>query len=121
MASPLIQKFRNDTVPRLLARFDNGGIEYGAVTVTPNIDPLLPPAVVETWMYIDAVAAGTAGRYADSDPNLVASDIRVISGALDFTPVVGSYVRINGLPKLIVRVDPIIASGPPAAYRFFVR
>lgn len=121
MASPLVQKFRNDTAPRLLAKFNNGGVSVVLRTITPNADPLKQPTVSETSAPVNAVARGVAGQYAANDPNLIASDIIIIVAAIDFVPEVDGMVSVNGEDRRIVRVDPIPAAGMPAAYRFFVR
>ena len=121
MASELIQRFRNDTAPRLLARFANGGTATVVRTVTPNPDPLQPGTVTESVVEFNAVAMGVSAQMLAADPNMLATDLRVICAAVDFVPEVGKMVQINGKSRAIIRVDAIIASGPPAAYRFYVR
>lgn len=121
MVSALVQRFRNDIAPRLLTRFDNGGVEAVVRAVTPNPDPLLPPVVVDTSAPIKAVARGASAQFVEADPNLVASDLQVIVAATDYTPVVGGTVEVNGKAMRVIRLDAIPAAGDPAAYRFFVR
>ena len=121
MASPIVQKFRNDVAPRLMARFANGGTWVMVRTVTPNPDPLLPPTVVQAKTEFNAVARGVSANMLTADPNLVVSDLQVICAAIDFIPVVGQSVEINSKAMAILRVEPIPAAGDPAAYRFYVR
>lgn len=121
MASELIQRFRNDVAPRLLAKFANGGTEVSVVTTVLNPDPLKPPVQESETLAFNAVAFGIGAQIVAADPNLVATDLQVICAAVDFAPVVGGIVLINGKSRAIIRVDPIIASGLPAIYKFYVR
>lgn len=121
MASPLVQKFRNDTAPRLLAKFSNGGVSSEVRTVTPNPDPLLPPTVTEGSVAFNAHVKGVTGEMMASDPNLIASDLAVICAAIDYQPLVDAMVNVNRKAKRIIRVSPIPAAGDPAAYWFWVR
>ena len=119
--SDLVQRFRNDIAPRLLARFENGGVESQTVTVTPNVDPLLPSSESVVSAPFNAVVRGVSGKFIADDPNLVASDLQAICAAVDYVPVNGARVLVNDVARLIVRVDAIPAAGDPAAYRFFLR
>jgi hypothetical protein len=119
--SDLVQRFRNDIAPRLLARFENGGVQSQTVTVTPNVDPLLPPSEVTVTAPFNAAVSGVSGSILTGDPNLVATDNQAICAAIDYVPVSGARVSVNGAVRLIVRVDAIPAAGEPAAYRFFMR
>lgn len=121
MASPLVQRFRNDVAPRLLAKFGNGGVESVVRVLTPNPDPLLPPTETSTATEFNAVARGVSSSILGTDPNLVATDLQVICAAVDYVPKVGEHVEINGSVRATVRVDAIPAAGDPAVYRFFVR
>lgn len=108
-------------VPRLMARFANDGTAYIARTVTPNPDPLLPGTTTETVVEFNAVVRGVSSTIQTADPNLEALDLQAICAAIEYIPVVGQWVEINGSARLIVRVDAIVAAGLPAAYRFFLR
>ncbi|MGL5735601.1 MAG: hypothetical protein ACRCYS_12110 [Beijerinckiaceae bacterium] len=119
--SDLVKRFRDDVAPRLLARFANGGVQSQTVTVTPNVDPLLPPGEVTVAASFNAAVSGVSGNILTSDPNLVATDLQAICAAVDYVPIVGGRVTVNGAVRLIVRVDAIPAAGEPAAYRFFLR
>lgn len=121
MASELVQRFRNDVAPRLLAKFGNGGVGAVVRVVMPSTDPLAPPITDSQIVEFNAVARGVSAEMIASDPNLVGTDLQVICAAIDYIPVVGGMVSINGAPKLVLRVDPIPASGDPAAYRFYLR
>ena len=121
MPSALVERFRDDVAPRLCERFDNGGVDGETVTVTPDIDPLLPPGEVVVSAPFPAAVGGIEGQFLQSDPNLVVSDLQARCAAIDYTPAIGGRVSVNGVSKLIVRVDPIPAAGLPAAYRFFLR
>lgn len=121
MSSPLVAKFRNDIAPRLMAQFANGGTETEVRVVTPDPDPLKPPTVTVTGAAFNAYAKGVSSQMVAADPNLQATDLRVICAAIDFTPVVGGMVEINGKSRGIQRVEPIPASGDPAIYKFYVR
>lgn len=114
-------KFRNDVAPRLLARFQNGGTYSVVRTRTPNLDPLQPPSYVNTDTPFNAVAKGVSKQMIDAIPNLQAGDLEVICAAVDFVPDVGKYVEINDKNMVIVAVRPVIASGLPAVYKFYVR
>lgn len=121
MASPLVQKFRNDTAPRLLAKFSNGGVSAEIRRVDPNVDPLLPPLVFEGRESFNAHVKGVTGEMMASDPNLIASDLAVICAAIDYQPEVDAMVEVNGVAMRVLRVSPIPAAGDPAAYWFWVR
>lgn len=121
MASALVQRFRNDIAPRLLARFGNGGVAAVARVLTPGLTPLDPPTVTATAVAFNCSVRGISANILTADPNLVASDLQAICAAIDHTPTVGEQVEINGSARAIVRVDAIPAAGDPAAYRFFLR
>lgn len=121
MASPLVQRFRNDVAPRLLAKFQNGGVIAQVRTVTTNLDPLQPPTVTTTDTEFNAVAKGVTKQVIETIPNLQAGDLEVICAAVDYMPEVSKQVVINGHNRVIVAVRPIIASGLPAIYKFYVR
>lgn len=121
LSSELVQRFRNDVAPRLLAKFSNGGVFAVTRTVVPNPDPLRDPTVTEAKVEINAVARGISGQMLASDPNLQATDLLIISASLDYTPVVGGIVEVNGKQRLVIRVDNIVAAGLPAASKFYVR
>lgn len=121
MASPLVQKFRNDTAPRLLAKFSNGGVSREIRTVTPNVDLLLPPLVTEGSVAFNAHVKGVTSEMLKADPNLIASDLAIICAAIDYQPEVDAMVNVNGQAVRVLKVSPIPASGDPAAYWFWVR
>ena len=121
MPSALVARFRNDVAPRLMSRFDNDGVDVVIRVITPNPDPLLPPAESATSNHVNAVAFGVSGTILTSDANLVATDLIIRVAAIDYIPVVGAWVDINGDTRAIVRVDAIPAAGDAAFYRFFVR
>lgn len=121
MTSALVQRFRNDVAPRLLAKFGNGGVDVVLQVVTPTPNPLEPDAVDYVREDVKAVARGVSSSILTADPNLVASDVQVICAAIDYVPAVADVVAINGTDKRVVRVDAIPAAGDPAIYRFFLR
>lgn len=115
------ERFRNEVAPRLLEKFSNGGVSVVVRTKTNNPDPLLPPTFINTDTPFNAVAKGVSKQMIDAIPNLQAGDLEVICAAVDFVPVVSNYVEINDVSRLIVAVRPVIASGSPAIYKFYVR
>ena len=121
MASPLVERFRNDTAPRLLARFGNGGVSTVVRVRDDDADPLAPPEVTETTAEVNAFAKGISAQMLAADPNLQVTDLRVIVAAVDYAPKVGDTVEINGTSRLIIRVDAIPAAGDPAVYWFYAR
>lgn len=121
MTSALVQKFRNDTAPRLMAKFSNGGTETVARVVVPNTDPLMPPITDEQRTEFRSYVKGVSAQMIEATPNLQAGDLMVIVAAIDFTPQVSKMVEINGKTCAIIRVDPIPAAGLPAIYKFYVR
>ena len=121
MTSELVQRFRNDIAPRLLDKFNNGGVATVIRVLTPNADPLLPPASDTTTAEVNAVARGISSNILTADPNLVATDVQIIVAAIDYVPTVAAHIELNGARRAIVRIDSIPAAGDPAIYRFFVR
>lgn len=121
MTSALVQRFRDDVAPRLLAKFGNGGVETVITVTTQNPDPLLPPTTESTSVEVNAVARGVSSNILTADSNLVATDVQVIVAAINYVPQVGDFVAINGYDRAVVRVDAIPAAGDPAIYRFFLR
>jgi len=121
MPSELVQRFRNDVAPRLLAKFGNGGVATVIRVLTPNPDPLLPPTEDATAIDVNAVARGVSTSILTADANLVATDVQIIVAAINYDPAVGDIVELNGAERAVVRVDAIPAAGDPAIYRFFVR
>lgn len=121
MASELVQRFRNDTAPRLLAKFANGGTEVVLREAVPSPDPLQPPASVESRSGVNAYAKGVSAQMVAADPNLVATDLMLICAAVDYLPAVGGVVAVNNQPRRIIRVGAIPAAGDPAIYKFYVR
>lgn len=122
MTSALVQRFRDDVAPRLMRSIgDNGGVAVVVRVVTPNTDPLLPPAAVDTPQDIHAYAKGISAEMLSADPNLQVTDLRVIVAAVDYAPKVNDMVRINGADRRVIRVDAIPAAGDPAIYWMFAR
>lgn len=89
--------------------------------VTPPVDPLLPPTVVETGEAIPAVARGVSADITASDPNLVGTDIQVIMDQRGGVLAVGGNVTLDGVPRIVVRIDRIPAMGQLCAVRAYVR
>lgn len=121
MTSELVKRFRNDIAPRLLGKFNNGGVATVIRVLTPNADPLLPPSETATATEVNSFARGVSSNILTADPNLVATDVQVIVAAVDYVPTVAAHIELNGARRAIVRVDAIPAAGEPAIYRFFVR
>lgn len=110
------------TANRLVRRFNNGGIAYLTETVAPDPDPLAPPVTAVTPTDIPAVAFGVKASMVTADTNIVATDLYSIVGTdIGWIPEVGNKVRVNGRDCTITVVRPIIASGAPCAYKFFMR
>lgn len=108
------------TSARLLDRFDQEGTQTVIQAVTPNPDPMLPPAVIETSAPIKAVVRGVSAEIIAATPDLALGDLQVITD-YRFTPEVGGAVLINGHQRAILRVEPVPASGAAVIYKFFVR
>lgn len=121
MSSELVQRFRNDVAPRLLAKFGNGGLAVTVRVLTPNPDPLQPPSVTETSTPFNGHAKGVSAQMVAADPNLNVTDLRVIVAAVDYSPKVNDTVSVNGDARRVIRVDAIPAAGDPAVYWMFVR
>ena len=108
------------TSARLLDRFDQEGTQTVIQSVTPNPDPMLPPAVIESSQPIKAVVRGVSAEIVASTPDLAVGDLQVITD-YRFTPEVGGAVLINNHQRAILRVEPIPAAGAAVIYKFFVR
>ena len=108
------------TSARLLDRFDQEGTQTVIQSVTPNPDPMLPPAIIESSQPIKAVVRGVSAEIVASTPDLQVGDLQIITD-YRFTPVVGGAVLINGHQRAILRVEPVPASGAAVIYKFFVR
>lgn len=121
MPSALVQRFRNDIAPRLLARFSNDGVQAIANVYLPGAGPLDPPSSSPTATPFNCSVRGVSSSILTADPNLVASDLQAICAAIDFQPIVGGQIEINGSVRAVVRFDAIPAAGDPAAYLFFLR
>lgn len=121
MTSALVQRFRDDVAPRLLALYGNGGVSTVVRVLTPNVDPLLPPTSATAPAEVNAVARGISSNILTADPNLVATDVQIIVASIDYVPDVADHIELNGLVRAVIRVDAIPAGGDPAIYRFFVR
>lgn len=116
----LYDRFRA-TATRLVNRFDQGGTNALVRVLTPNPDPRLPPVVSSDVAAFPAVVRGVSADIAAMDPNLVATDLQVVTDVVNYTPSVDDVVRINGTDRKVVRVEPIPAAGDPCAWRFYVR
>ena len=116
----LYDRFRA-TATRLVNRFDQAGTQFIDRVLTPNPDPRLPPAVVEVAEPFPAVVRGVSADIAAMDPNLVATDLQVVTDVVNYTPSVDDVVRINEVDRKVIRVEPIPAVGDPCAWRFYVR
>lgn len=121
MVSELVQRFRNDTAPRLLAKFANGGTQIVVRTLSPPSDPLAPPVSVESRSDFNAYAKGVSAQMVAADPNLVATDLMILCAAIDYQPRVDGVVAVNSAARRVIRVDAIPAAGDPAIYKFYVR
>lgn len=109
------------TATRLVGQFDQGGTQAVVQVVAPNPDPLLPPVATTETEPFPAVVRGVSADIAASDPNLVATDLQVITDATHYTPTADDVVRINGTDRKVIRIEPIPAAGDPCAWRFYVR
>lgn len=121
MTSALAQKFRDDVAPRLMDKLGSDGVAVVVRALTPNTDPLQPPTVTETPGDVKAFAKGVSAQMVAADPNLQATDLRIIVAAVDYAPAVNNMVKVNGSDRRIIRVDSIPANGLPAIYWMFVR
>jgi hypothetical protein len=121
MTSALVQRFRDDVAPRLMAELGSDGVEVVVRVVEPNHDPLLPPATIEQSSPVKAYATGVSAQMVAADPNLQATDLRVIVAAVDYAPAVGHMVNVNDDARRVIRVDAIPANGLPAIYWMYVR
>lgn len=118
----IYERFRNVTAPRLLARFDQGGLETTIQTVVPNPDPTQPPAIITSQRPVRAVVRGVKAELVASIPDLQLTDLQAITDAdSGFVPVVGHHVLINGQTRAILRVEAVPAAGNPVIYKFLVR
>lgn len=121
MTSPLAQRFRDDVAPRLMQKLGSDGVEVVVRVVGSNPDPLLPPVTIDQSRPIKAYAKGVSAQMVAADPNLQATDLRVIVAALDYAPAVGHVVAVNDDARRVIRVDAIPANGLPAIYWMYVR
>lgn len=121
MTSALAQKFRDDVAPRLMAKLGSDGVEVVVRVVEPSPDPLQPPVTINQSSPIKAFAKGVSAQMVAADPNLQATDLRVIVAAVDYEPDVGNLVTVNGDARRVIRVDAIPANGLPAIYWMYVR
>lgn len=109
------------TATRLLTRFDQVGSSHLVRVLTPGPTPLDPPVESEQSVSFMAVVRGVSESIVSSDPNISATDLQVITDTAMYSPSIGDMVDINGTSRVVLRVDPIPASGDPCAYRFYVR
>lgn len=121
MTSALVQRFRDEVAPRLMQRLGSDGVEVVLRVLTPNPNPLLPPSVTDSSSKVKAFAKGVSAQMVAADPNLVATDLRIIVAAVDYAPSVGKMVQVNGEDRRVIRVDAVPANGLPAIYWIFVR
>lgn len=121
MRNPKYERFDNLALRLIQNEFDQGGFKVVINTVTPNPDPTRPPVVTSVASDLPAVARGISAQLASMDPNLSTTSLQILTARLSgYTPEAGKHVQINGRDTVIVRVEPIPASGLPCAYRFFV-
>lgn len=121
MRNPKYTRFDNLALRLIQNEFDQGGFKVVINAVTPNPDPTRPPTAVVSTQDVPAVARGISAQLASMDPNLTTASLQVLVARLSgYAPVAGEHVQINGRDTVIVRVEPIPASGLPCAYRFFV-
>lgn len=107
---------------RLVTQFDMGGTATLVQIVTPDPDPLKPPTVTDGGFSIPAVVFGVTGDMVARDPDLVATDLRVIIAAAHWVPLVpGDVLRIDGKDRAVVRVEPVPAAGVVSIYKLIVR
>ena len=121
MPSALVSRFRNDTAPRRMAKVSNGGVSVVLRVVTPNNNPLMPPAINEVPSEINAYAKGLTANMMASDPNLIGSDLAIIVAAINYSPTTGDMVDVNGKRMTIIKTEAIPASGDPACYWVYAR
>lgn len=121
MRAAIYSEFDQLALDLIQNEFDQGGFKAVISTNTPNADPSRPPIATTATQDVPAVARGISAQLASMDPNLSTASLQVIVARLSgYTPVAGHHVDINGRDHVIIRVEPIPASGLPCAYRFFV-
>ena len=81
----------------------------------------MPPVASTTVEPFPAVVRGVSADIAAMDPNLVATDLQVVTDTVNYTPSVDDVVQINGVDRKVIRVESIPAAGDPCAYRFYCR
>lgn len=107
---------------RLVTRFDMGGTSMVVQLVVPDPDPLKPPTVTDSVTDIPAVVFGVTGEMVARDPGLVVTDIRVTVAASNWPGIkVGDMVRLDGIERAVIRIEPVPAVGVVSIYKMIVR
>lgn len=107
---------------RLINKFDMGGTHVSLTFVTDNPDPLEMPDVTNIAERIPAVVFGVTGEMVARDPDLLVSDLRVIVSASEAPCMkVGDIIKIDGVDKSILRINPVPAAGVVSIYKLIVR
>lgn len=121
MSAPIVDRFRNNVAPRLLSKFNNGGVAVFTTITTPNPDPSMPPTQDNTPREVRAYAKGVSAQLSAADSSLEVTDLQLIFAAIDYTPSTEDYIEVNGNVMAVLRWDSIPANGPPAIYKVYVR
>lgn len=107
----------------LHAEFKQGDVRYVPVIVTPSARPDLPTSsAFGTPVGLNAVARPVSTKYVDGT-NVVATD-KQLSLPNDGTtpdPVMGHFIRINGVDHRIIQIMARPAAGEPVSWTVIVR
>lgn len=98
-------------------------------TAAPDpAEPWTPGAPTTTTYDLDAVVKGVSADYIDGT-TVIATDLMVVvspkardedGAVVDIVPTMADVLLLDGVAKVIKRIQPAPASGPAALFRIFV-
>lgn len=108
------------TASKLFSKFGQGAVSLQREVPGEGGDAWNPPSAVPVSYGLDATVSGVTARYVDGTL-VTASDLMVRCAVPEVKPLLTDRVMIDGTPRAILKIQPIPAAGPPAAYLIFVK
>jgi hypothetical protein len=107
------------TASKLLAKFNQGSIEYVQLEQQSGANPWDPVQSNPVVYPVDATATGVDQRYLTD--LITQSDIQLNVAVFDVMPNKDGLFKLDGVEKQIIEIQKVPATGTTVSYKIFVK
>lgn len=107
------------TASKLLAKFNQGAIEYVQLEQQAGANPWDPVTLNPVAYPVNATAMGPELRY--QNDLITASDMQLNVAVFDVEPNKDGLFKLGGVEKQIIEIMKIPATGATVSYKIFVK